>query len=101
MFDALSAAKPVLLAVDGEARDILERSGGGVFVRPGDPGALADAVLALQSDPAACAAMGRSGREFVRRHYLRSEQARAFAEVLEQAAARRQAHPEIAVRAVR
>jgi glycosyltransferase involved in cell wall biosynthesis len=101
MFDALSAAKPVLLAVDGEARDILERSGGGVFVRPGDPGALADAVLALQSDPAACAAMGRSGREFVCRHYLRSEQARAFAEVLEQAAARRQAHPEIAVRAVR
>lgn len=101
MFDALSAAKPVLLAVDGEAREILERSGGGVFVQPGDPEALANAILMLRADPAACAAMGRSGRQFVRQHYLRADQARAFAAVLEQAAATRHEHAEVAVRAVR
>jgi glycosyltransferase involved in cell wall biosynthesis len=101
LFDALSAAKPVLLAVDGEARGILEQAGGGVFVEPGDPAALADAILALQADPAACAAMGRSGRQFVRQHYLRSDQARVFASVLESAAGRRHGHAEVAVRAVR
>jgi glycosyltransferase involved in cell wall biosynthesis len=101
MFDALSSARPVLLAVDGEARDILERSGGGVFVRPGDAGALAAAIVSLQADPAACAAMGRSGRQFVRQHYLRSDQARAFTALLEQAAANRHGHADVPVRAVR
>jgi glycosyltransferase involved in cell wall biosynthesis len=101
LFDALSAAKPVLLAVGGEAREILERSGGGVFVPPGDAAALASAILALQANPGACAEMGRAGRRFVRQHFLRSEQARTFVSVLEETAANRHGASEVPVRAVR
>ncbi len=87
MFDAMAAGKPVILAVDGEAREILERSGAGVFVPPGDAPALARSILDLESDAALRTEMGRRGRDFVRRHYVRADQARQFASVLEQVAA--------------
>jgi glycosyltransferase involved in cell wall biosynthesis len=88
LFDAMSCARPVILSVDGEARDILAEAGAGVFAEPGDSRALADAVLALRDDPAGRSEMGRRGREFVLRHYRRTEQAVRFAEILSEAAAR-------------
>jgi len=101
MFDAMAAGKPVVLAVDGEAREILERAGAGVFVPPGDAAALARAILALQADAGLRAEMGRRGREFVRRHYVRADQAREFAAVLEQVAGARRGHAPAPVGVVR
>lgn len=86
LFDGLACGKPVLLQVDGEAREILEASGGGLFVEPGDPDALAGAIRHLARDPALRKEMGERGRAFVTRHYLRADQARRFAEVVASAA---------------
>src|SRR5262249_22780285 len=55
MFEAMAAARPILLAVEGEAQAVLERSGGGLAVPPGDAEALAAAIERLASD--------RHGRE--------------------------------------
>ena len=71
MFEAMAAARPVVLAVAGEARDMLERSGGGIAVTPDDPAALADAVVRLARDPSLRAAMGAAGRLFVEREFNR------------------------------
>lgn len=61
----LAAGKPIILAVAGDAAELVRQSGAGVTVPPEDPVALAQAVVAmaglglLERD-----ALGRNGREF-------------------------------------
>lgn len=89
LFDGLACGKPVLLSVDGEAREILEESGGGLFVPPGDAEALAGAIRHLFRHPEIRKEMGERGRLFVTRHYRRRVQAQRFAEVVADAAGAR------------
>ena len=73
----------VVLQVDGEAREILEEAGGGVFAPPGDPKALAEILRALSTKSASeLAAMGEAGRDYVGRHYLRRDQAARLEQLL-------------------
>ncbi|MGI8686801.1 MAG: glycosyltransferase family 4 protein [Acidimicrobiales bacterium] len=89
LFDFLCCAKPVLLMVDGEAREILEESGGGVFVEPEDAGALAAAVLDLRARPDVVADMGRRGRRYVLSNFDRDAGARRLEAILGEVAGRR------------
>jgi glycosyltransferase involved in cell wall biosynthesis len=72
VFDYMAAGRPVLLAIDGVIREVVEAAGGGVFVPPGDPAALADAALALAGDPKGSKAMGLAGRQHVQTHFDRA-----------------------------
>lgn len=75
LFDFLACARPVILMVGGEARELLEASGGGVFVEPGDAEGLAKAALLLQARGAEeRARMGAQGRAYVLAHYTREVQ---------------------------
>ena len=60
-----------------------EAAGGGGFVPPGDEARLEKAVLELCADPERGRQMGRSGREYVMRHFNRDEQAKEFSALLE------------------
>src|SRR5690606_11793519 len=61
----LAAGRPLLMAVAGDAADLVRRSGGGVVVPPQDAGALATAVLYLARMPTeALAELGRKGKNF-------------------------------------
>lgn len=71
VFDYMACGKPVVAAVSGDARDIVEASGAGVVVEPGDARGLADAIRDLVADPGRCSDMGRRGREFVSAEYSR------------------------------
>ncbi len=82
LFDAWACQRPVLLSVEGEARQILEEANGGVFVPPEDASALARAILNLKGDSAAREAMGRSGRAFTEQHYSRETLALRLFEVI-------------------
>lgn len=83
LYDFLACARPVVLSVDGEAREILEASGGGVYCPPGDATRLADVLLELSLMPAdARAQMGERGRAFVIQHFTRATQATALVELL-------------------
>lgn len=82
MFEAMAAAKPVVLGVDGQAREVLEASGGGVFVPPGDAGRLADVLRELAHDAGRRSALGRAGRAFVAREFDRDAWARRFTRLL-------------------
>ena len=93
LFDSMACAKPVLLSVDGEARDLLEQADAGVFVPPGSAERLAESILRLAADPSACDRMGRNGRSYVLKNYRRSEQARQFVSVAAEAAAAGGAKP--------
>ena len=84
MFDAWACERPVLLNVDGEARQVMQQAGGGVFIPPEDPRALVDALLQLRQQPEACRQMGSSGRQYTMQHYSRQAQANKLAQLLEE-----------------
>ncbi|HMJ10651.1 MAG TPA: glycosyltransferase family 4 protein [Polyangiaceae bacterium] len=80
MFEFMSMQKPVALAVDGDAREIVEGGGAGVFAPPEGPQAYAAAIRRLAGDRAAREAMGGRGRELAVERYSRDR----FANDLEQ-----------------
>lgn len=83
MFEMLSAGRPVLASVRGEAADILQRSGGALVVAPEDAEVLADGVRRLRRLPTEQrVAMGEAGRRFVVEHYSRQNLARRYATLL-------------------
>jgi glycosyltransferase involved in cell wall biosynthesis len=49
----MAAGKPIIMAVPGDAAELITRSGGGLVVPPQDAGALASAVMELADMPAA------------------------------------------------
>jgi glycosyltransferase involved in cell wall biosynthesis len=65
VFDYMAAGRPVLLAIDGVIRGVVEEAGAGLAVPPGEPYSLASAILALAADPAEARRMGTRGREYV------------------------------------
>ncbi len=89
IFEIAAMARPILLSVDGEARGIVEASGGGLFVPPEDAGAMSDAIARLADDRAAGERMGAAGRRYVVREFDREVLARRYAEVLERVVAER------------
>lgn len=72
IFDALVLGCPVICCANGEARTLVERSGGGVAVRPGDGRALAEAVRELSLHPERRAGYAEAGRAYVERHFDRA-----------------------------
>ena len=83
LFDAWACERPVLLSVDGEARRILEQAGGGLFVPPEDPQALAQALLELKENPDLRREMGLNGRLYTEQNYSRKALAERLAHILE------------------
>ena len=53
MFEAMAAGKPVILGVEGEAKEILLANQAGLAVRPEDPEAMMAAILKLPERSAA------------------------------------------------
>jgi glycosyltransferase involved in cell wall biosynthesis len=82
MFEAMAAAKPVILGVEGEAKEILLEARGGITVPPDDSEALVDAILKLRHHPELARALGANGRRAVREKYSCRQQAKAYLELL-------------------
>lgn len=68
ILDAMAAGLPVVGTRVGGIPEAVRDGETGLLVRPRDPGALADALVALAHDPARRAAMGARGREEARGH---------------------------------
>lgn len=82
VFDYMAAARPVLLAIDGVIREVVEEAEAGVFVPPGDPLALAEAICKLANEPQAGRAMGLRGRKCVEERFDRQMLAARLHQVL-------------------
>ncbi len=82
VFDYMAAGKPVLLAIDGVIRQVVEDAKCGVFVEPGNPNALATGIMTLYSDPFIAKKIGANGPEYLKNHFSRESIARQLESVL-------------------
>jgi hypothetical protein len=82
LFDYLSCEKPVVVMADGEARQLVEESGTGIFVEPGNPDELAKAVISLRDDAPRLQAMASRGRPFACAAFDRNEISRRLEMIL-------------------
>ena len=71
VFDYMAAGRPVVLAIEGVIREVVERAQCGVCVEPGNAPALADALRELARDPVRARRMGRNGRRYLEKHFSR------------------------------
>ncbi len=87
----LAAGRPVLAAVhaESEAARIVRASGGGLIVRPEDPGALSAALRSLAQDPEHGRSLGVSGRHYAEAHFAREAVLARYDQFFEQFARRR------------
>jgi glycosyltransferase involved in cell wall biosynthesis len=88
-FEYLACEKPVVAGLRGEGARVLEESGGGIAVEPGDPEAMAEAVRSLLDDPERRAELGRAGRRYVVEHRSRAAIAARLEELLDEVTAHR------------
>jgi glycosyltransferase involved in cell wall biosynthesis len=84
VFDYMAAGKPVVLAIDGVIREVVESHRAGIAVPPGNPQALAEAVQRLADDPQAAREMGVAGRKAVQDCYNRQQFSLRLAEIIEE-----------------
>jgi glycosyltransferase involved in cell wall biosynthesis len=88
VFDYMAAGRPVILAIDGVIRQVIEEAGAGIPVGPGNPPSLAQAVLQLAADHAQGGKMGSqmglAGRAYVEEHLSRAKSAEKLTLLLEE-----------------
>ena len=82
MLEFMACGRPVILGVDGQAREILEHAQAGFFVEPENSAALTNAIRRLYADADLRKTLGENGRRYIVEHYSRHEKAHAYTEVL-------------------
>jgi glycosyltransferase involved in cell wall biosynthesis len=83
VFDYMAAGRPVILAIDGVIRQVVEEAQAGVFVPPGDSQALASTIQEIATNKEKCRTMGINGRMIIQSRYSREEAANQFVGILE------------------
>jgi glycosyltransferase involved in cell wall biosynthesis len=83
MLEFMSCARPVILGVDGQARQIVEQAGAGLAIEPENAEALAGSVQRLFDDRKLGRALGQRGREHILQNFSRAHTAEKYIEVLE------------------
>jgi len=82
MLEFMSCAKPVILGVGGQAREIIERSRAGICIEPENADQLCDAILQLRKQNWLRESLGRNGREYIIRNLSRDRTADEYLQVL-------------------
>ncbi|MGB9669235.1 MAG: glycosyltransferase family 4 protein [Anaerolineales bacterium] len=78
VFDYMAAGKPIILAMEGVIRQLVEQAQAGLVVTPGDGDAIAQAILTLKNQPALAQAMGQNGRKLIENEFNRQKLAEQF-----------------------
>lgn len=82
MLEFMACGRPVVLGVEGQAREILDQAQAGVCIEPGEPEDLVQAVVNLYRDPALRSRLGENGRDFIVKHFSRRHKAMQYLEIL-------------------
>jgi glycosyltransferase involved in cell wall biosynthesis len=87
VFDYMSCARPVILGIDGVARNLVcDQAGAGIFVQPENAVAIAGAILELAADPVRRDELGSNGRRWIMAHYSWEALAADYLEIMQKLA---------------
>jgi glycosyltransferase involved in cell wall biosynthesis len=78
LFEAMGAGVPVVAAMEGEARFVIEKSQCGICVEPEDVPEIAKALMQLYCDPVLGQNLGAKGCDYVLKHYNREATAQRY-----------------------
>jgi glycosyltransferase involved in cell wall biosynthesis/ribosomal protein S18 acetylase RimI-like enzyme len=96
IFTYLASGKPILAAMEGDARGVVESARAGLCCPPGNPRALADTVRAfLAMEAREVAELGANGRRAALEHYSRRGVMRRIADMVEEMVARDASGPTV------
>jgi putative colanic acid biosynthesis glycosyltransferase WcaI len=82
MLEFMSCARPVILGVEGQAREIVEAAGAGLVIEPENAADLAHAIQQLAANRVLGSALGQKGREYILQHFSRDRTAEKYIQVL-------------------
>lgn len=82
MLEFMACGKPIILGVDGQAREVMEKGNAGIFIPPESSKKLAEAIIKLKDDPALKTRLGNNGREFVLSKFTREKKAKEYLNLL-------------------
>jgi colanic acid biosynthesis glycosyl transferase WcaI len=83
LLEYMACERPVIVAVDGQARQIVEEAGAGVFAEPENSQALVKAIVELAANPEQRRQMGACGRQYIVKKFSRERTARDYVTLLE------------------
>jgi colanic acid biosynthesis glycosyl transferase WcaI len=83
MLEFMSCARPVILGVDGQARQIIEEAGAGIVIEPENSEALVNAISRLSADRELGTRLGQKGREYIVQYFSRGRTAGKYIDVLQ------------------
>lgn len=83
MLEFMACKRPVILGVDGQARQVLDKAKAGMFAEPEDPVALTQAVIQLYNDANLRQTLGHNGRHYILENLSREQTAKVCTDVLE------------------
>lgn len=77
-FDYMSCKKPVLLAIDGVSRELVESANCGIYVEPENPEAIALGIRNCIKNKEQLIAMGNNGYDYAVTHFDRTKLAQSY-----------------------
>lgn len=83
MLEFMSCARAVILGVDGQARQIVEKAGAGLVIEPENADELRSAIEKLAADGELGDTLGQKGREYILQNFSRARTAEKYIAVLE------------------
>ncbi len=89
VFDYMAAGRPVVLAIDGVIREVVDAANCGVFAAPGDAMALKDAICKLADNVEESRVMGLNGRRYLEENFSRDKVTEKLVQLLENMQAQR------------
>lgn len=78
VFDYMSCAKPILIGIDGVARELVEESQSGYYVDPENPGDFKEKILELMNNPDLREELGLNGYSYVKEFFSRDSLAKKY-----------------------
>jgi len=82
MLEYMSCARPVILGVEGQARQILEDAGAGLAIEPENAAAIAAAIIQLDHNRELAKTLGEQGRSYILQNFSRVSTAEKYITVM-------------------
>ena len=83
-FDYMACKKPILMAIDGISKELIELSGAGIFVTPEDPIDFAAKVKYYLQNKALITSQGESGYLYAKKYFDRNKLSLSYLKLIEQ-----------------